>query len=361
MKEKKGLGEIGRREERREGRERRRIVMMMMMVMMVMGCNSGGVGESKESVENRFLKSLVGLSNEFLNVFTSFGEMVGSVLGLKTDSKKSDVAAYFKTVQDTVQGAKDGLNKIVNDMKEEKNPNAEATEAAVKKFVSETLDKIIEGAKTASGAIGVESNDLLANIADNAAGAMGIGVENLVKGIKSIVEIVLKDIGKADAGTDKKADNLTARTANAADGEAGKLFVNAAIANDPKKSAADAAKAVGAVTGADILKAMIKDGGDAVKLATNNTANNSGANSVPKDATIAGGIALRAMAKGGKFSNGNDADAKKTIVDSAISVVNKVLNTLTVAMKNTVDEGLKTVKEAMKLNVAGGKNTVASL
>ncbi|ETZ17113.1 Variable outer membrane protein [Borrelia duttonii CR2A] len=56
--------------------------------MMVMGCNSGGVLESKESVENRFLKSLVGLSNEFLNVFTSFGEMVGSVLGLNINSKK---------------------------------------------------------------------------------------------------------------------------------------------------------------------------------------------------------------------------------------------------------------------------------
>ncbi|AHH06912.1 Variable outer membrane protein (plasmid) [Borrelia crocidurae DOU] len=55
-----------------------RVMIMMMVVVMVMGCNSGGVGESKESVENRFLKSLVGLSNEFLNVFTSFGEMVGS-------------------------------------------------------------------------------------------------------------------------------------------------------------------------------------------------------------------------------------------------------------------------------------------
>ncbi|WP_025401539.1 Vsp/OspC family lipoprotein [Borrelia crocidurae] len=43
MKEKKGLGEIGRREERREGRVKGRILMVMMVVMMVMGCNSGGV------------------------------------------------------------------------------------------------------------------------------------------------------------------------------------------------------------------------------------------------------------------------------------------------------------------------------
>ncbi|AHH04190.1 hypothetical protein BHY_1239 (plasmid) [Borrelia nietonii YOR] len=41
-----------------------------------------------------------------------------------TETKKSDVGAYFKTVQDTIQGTKDKLNKIVADMKREGNPNA---------------------------------------------------------------------------------------------------------------------------------------------------------------------------------------------------------------------------------------------
>ncbi|ETZ17696.1 Variable outer membrane protein [Borrelia duttonii CR2A] len=67
-REKKGEGKI--------------IVIIVMMVVMMMGCNSGGVGESKESVENRFLKSLVGLSNEFLNVFTSFGGYGGECIGI---------------------------------------------------------------------------------------------------------------------------------------------------------------------------------------------------------------------------------------------------------------------------------------
>ncbi|AFI32052.1 hypothetical protein Q7M_1296 (plasmid) [Borrelia crocidurae str. Achema] len=119
-------------------------VMIMMMVVVVMGCNSGGVAGG-ESGENRFLRSLVGLSNEFLNVFTSFGEMVGSVLGLNLESKKSDVGKYFKIVQSTVEGIKTGLNKIVDDMKEEKNPNAEATATAVKTLVENKLDKIIGG------------------------------------------------------------------------------------------------------------------------------------------------------------------------------------------------------------------------
>ncbi|ETZ17366.1 Variable outer membrane protein [Borrelia duttonii CR2A] len=92
---------------------------------------------------------------------TSFGEMVGSVLGLSVESKKSDVGKYFKTVQSTVEGIKSGLNRIVAEIKEEKNPNAVGVESAVKKLVSETLDKIIVGAKVASEAIGIEGVELI--------------------------------------------------------------------------------------------------------------------------------------------------------------------------------------------------------
>ncbi len=75
-------------------------------------------------------------------------------------------------------------------MKREENPNAEGVESAVKKLVSETLDKIIDGE-----AIG-DASDLIGNVAvggNNAAGAgaKGDGVESLVKGFKSIVDIVL--------------------------------------------------------------------------------------------------------------------------------------------------------------------------
>ncbi|AHH07519.1 Variable outer membrane protein, partial (plasmid) [Borrelia crocidurae DOU] len=175
--------------------------MMMMVVMMVMGCNSGGVGGGEEG-KNKFLQSLVNVSNEFLNVFTSFGDIVGSVLGLNLESKKSDVGKYFKTVQSTVEGIKSGLNKIVAEMKEGKNPNAEGVESEVKKLVSEILDKIIAGAKTASEAIGIAGDELLGNVATagagGGAGVAGTGVDELVRGIKSIVEVVLKDAGKHD-------------------------------------------------------------------------------------------------------------------------------------------------------------------
>ncbi|AHH04410.1 hypothetical protein BHY_1460 (plasmid) [Borrelia nietonii YOR] len=110
-------------------------------------------------------------------MFTSFGDIVSKVLGFSTETKKSDVGAYFKTVQDTIQGTKDKLNKIVTDMKREGNPNAAETETAVNKLITETLDKIIEGAKTASDAIGITGDDLLGNVAAaNAAGAAGLGL-----------------------------------------------------------------------------------------------------------------------------------------------------------------------------------------
>ncbi|AOW96300.1 variable large family protein [Borrelia miyamotoi] len=320
----------------------------MTLFLGLVSCNSSGT-VAEESPQSRFLKSVISLGNDFLNVFTSFGDMVGGVLGFNSNTKKSDVGLYFKKVHDTVEGIKTSLEKIVVDMKNEGNPNAEATDTVVKTLVDNTLSKIIEGAREALK--GAESDDPIGNVADQNGGAAGIGVDSLVKGIKGIVEVVLKGVGNDDAGDDKKAsDGSTARTANAADGEAGKFFaVNAGTAENAKKSAADAAKAVGAVTGADILQAMIKDNGEAAKLAKETSGNVTVA---PKDATIAGGIALRAMAKGGKFAGPSDnasVDAKKIVAGAATSAVTKALDTLTIAIRKTMDLGLKEVKEAMKI------------
>ncbi|AHH04338.1 Variable outer membrane protein (plasmid) [Borrelia nietonii YOR] len=236
-------------------------------------------------------------------------------------------------------------------MKREGNPNASATETAVKTLIDNTLDKIIDGAKTASEAIG-DASDPIGNVgATNVAGASGTGVNNLVKGIKSIINVVLGKEGSAEASTDKKADGLTSRTNNGS-GEAGKLFdaANAGDANNAKKAAVDAAKAVGAITGADILQAIAKGSeGKAAKLAKSNDGN---VGVSPKDETIARAIALRAMAKSGKFA-GPSADAVEyapEVKGAAISAVTKALDTLTIAIRKTIDAGLKTVKEAMKIN-----------
>ncbi|ANF34624.1 Variable large protein 5 (plasmid) [Borrelia turicatae] len=330
---------------------------LLMTLFLLLSCGSGS--SKAEDPQSRFLKSVISLSNDFLNVFTSLSDMVGGVLGFDTNTKKSDVGAYFKKVHDTVSSTKTTLEKIVTDMKSENNPNAEATGVAVKNLIDNTLDKIIQGAKTASEAIGSDASDPIANVAtagnDAAAGGVkGDGIENLVKGIKDLVEVVLGDKGNAEAGDANKASDGGSRTANAADGEAGKLFATgngpAGDQNNSKKVATDAAKAVGAVTGADILQAMVKDGG-AATLAKNSAEQVAGANA--KDSVIAGGIVLRAIAKGGKFANGNNAgnaDVATAIKGAAISAVTKALGTLTIAIRNTIDVGLKEVKGAIKIN-----------
>ncbi|AFI32167.1 hypothetical protein Q7M_1169 (plasmid) [Borrelia crocidurae str. Achema] len=79
-------------------------------------------------------------------------------------------------------------------------------------MVENKLDKIIAGAK--------EANEAIGNAGD---------IDNLVKGIKGIVGVVLKE-GNAEAGDDKNAENLSSRNNDGA----GKLFTNFADA-DAKK------------------------------------------------------------------------------------------------------------------------------
>ncbi len=67
-------------------------------------------------------------------------------------------------------------------MKSEGNPNAGGVESAVKKIVSETLDKIIEGAKTVSEAIG-DASEPIGNVAAASSGGTVGDVDKLVQGI----------------------------------------------------------------------------------------------------------------------------------------------------------------------------------
>ncbi|WP_330730624.1 variable large family protein [Borrelia turicatae] len=318
-----------------------------MTLFLLLSCGSGGT--KAEDPQSRFLKSVISLSNDFLDVFTSFGEMISGTLGFKADSKKADVGKYFTRIADTMTSVREKLQDKVA-----KNDNYPKIKEVVDKFITGTLDKIAEGAKTAGEAIGTTGGDLLGNVvaagANAGSGSAKGETENLIKGIKSIVDVVFGDKeGSADAGDSNKAEDGEARANNTG---AVKLFIsgNNAAGNDAanaKKAAADAAKAVGAVTGADILQAMIKEGGAAARLAENNDAQVAGV-AAPKDAEVAGGIALRAMAKDGKFANGAaNADVSTAVKGAAVSAVTKALGTLTIAIRNTVDTGLKSIGDAL--------------
>ncbi|UPA11390.1 variable large family protein (plasmid) [Borrelia parkeri] len=67
-----------------------------------------------------------------------------------------------------------------------------------------------------------------------------------------------------------------------------------------------------------------------------------------KDATIAGGIVLRAIAKGDKFAaKENEEKAAYAVNGAATSAVGKTLSTLIIAIKNTVDSELKTINAVL--------------
>ncbi|ETZ17257.1 hypothetical protein BDCR2A_01819 [Borrelia duttonii CR2A] len=68
--------------------------------------------------------------------------------------------------------------------------------------------------------------------------------------------------------------------------------------------------------------------GKSAKLAKNNAVNVTAVDA-KRDAVLAGGIALRAMAKDGKFANGDDdADVSNAIKGVAVSAVIKALDTI---------------------------------
>ncbi|AHH11248.1 variable large family protein (plasmid) [Borrelia coriaceae] len=277
----------------------------ILFIFLFLSCNNSGESEvGKLQKEKDFLYSLANLGNDFSNIFTSFGDTIGSVLGFNAETKKSEVADYFKKIQTTIEGTKTAFEKLVADMKAANNPNADAVEKEVEKLVSEKLNNIIEGSKIAFGAIDSD-DDLLGNIAAvSGAEAVGSEVTKLIDGVKNIVK----------TGTD----------------EAGKLFAsdNAGTASNAKKSA-------------DILQAMI--GSEPIAAAKLLKA---------KDGTIAGAIALRAMTKGGKFANAtsSDGDYVAAVKGVAVGAVTKALNTLTIAIRKTIDEGLnKKVKDVMNI------------
>ncbi|MBW6184575.1 variable large family protein [Pseudomonas aeruginosa] len=185
-------------------------------------------------------------------------------------------------------------------------------------------------------------------------------VNALVKGIKEIVDLVIKEgDGQADKTNPVDDDKKNI----------GKLFgaETSADKGAEDKHVAAASASIGAVSGADILKAIaaanadatkdgkVKDVKDAAGLALakgTGTADDDKLTTAEskKDAIIAAGIALRAMAKDGKFIV-KDTAANKTEAESAkgvaASAVGKTLSTLIIAIRNTVDSGLKTINEVL--------------
>ncbi|ACH94134.1 variable large family protein [Borrelia duttonii] len=330
-------------EKKGEGKVR---VILLMMMMVMMGCNSGGVKDP----EKVFLSEMVNLGKGFLDVFVSFGDMITGTLGIKAETKKSDIGVYFTKISETMKATKAKLNEIL-----ENNGHYEKVREKVAAFIT-TIDEIEEGAKIAAG--GASGSGAIGNaVKDQAAVAANKeSVISLIKGIKAIIGIVLRDgEGSADATKTTEDDKK----------DIGYLFAdNAGKDNAKEENIAKAAASIGSVSGADILKAIAKskedpkaDNVEGIEKATDAAeiaiapavANKKEIKeaTAKKDAVIAAGIALRGMAKDGKFAAKNEDKSENAVNGTVASAVNKVLSTLVIAIRNTVNEGLKGINEVL--------------
>ncbi|ANF34565.1 Variable large protein 15/16 (plasmid) [Borrelia turicatae] len=316
---------------------------LLMTLFLLLSCGSGST--KAEDPKTLFLTSIANLGKGFLDVFTSLSDMITGAFGIKAETKKSDIGQYFTDIANTMNTVKAKLNDVVA-----KNGNYPKVKSVVDTFITETLDKIAEGAKTAAkGATGD------AAIGGATAGQIAVpakfeSVNALVKGIKTMVGVVLKnDEGSAEA----------TKTAEAEKKSIGKLLGKKDDATEAVAAAATAS--IGAITGADILKAIAKS----VEAANNDvgieTAKNAAeiaaakkedtkelnAAESQKDAVIAAGIALRAMAKDGKFAANDGEKSAHAVNGAAASAVGKTLSTLIIAIRNTVDSGLKTINAVL--------------
>ncbi len=324
----------------------------------------------KDDPTNKFYQSVIQLGNGFLDVFTSFGGLVAEAFGFKSDPKKSDVKTYFTTVAAKLEKTKTDLNSLPKEKSDISSTTGKpdstgsvgtAVEGAIKE-VSELLDKLVKAVKTAEGASSGTAaiGEVVAN---DAKAADKDSVKGIAKGIKEIVE--------AAGGSEK----LKAAAAKEGNEKAGKLFGKAgAAAGGDSEAASKAAGAVSAVSGEQILSAIVtaagaaeQDGekpGDATNPIAAAIGDKDGdadfGNEMKKDDQIAAAIALRGMAKDGKFAVKNDEKEKAegAIKGAAESAVRKVLGAITGLIGDAVGTGLRKVGDSVK---AASKETPPAL
>ncbi|WP_233191714.1 variable large family protein [Borreliella burgdorferi] len=243
----------------------------------------------------------------------------GEGAAFAANMKKNQIAAAI-----VLRGlAKDGKFANANN-----GANGAKVKAAVKtsEWIKEMHKAVDDTAKAGDG-----GSDLIANVAagggdanaGDGAKANEDSVTGIAKGMKAIVEAAKK------AGVELKADDVDdVAGAN----NAGRLFANGAAVNagnEAEEAAEKAGEAVSAVSGDQILKAIVdaagSTGGKRANEATNaveaaiggdNAAAGAAFTAMQKKNQIAAAIVLRGLAKDGKFANANAGNANTKVVAS---------------------------------------------
>ncbi|WP_420909143.1 variable large family protein [Borreliella bavariensis] len=250
--------------------------------------------------------------------------------------KKSDKIAAAIVLRGL---AKDGKFAAANADGGKKESVKSVVESAVSEM-SAWLEEMIKAAADAATKGGTGGETSIGDATDNQQGAQADAesVKEIANGIKGIVDAAGKAAGKAEG---KDGDALKGVEA-AGDGneDAGKLFKTQAGGGADAAAVAKAATAVSAVSGKQILKAIVEaaGGGDqvgkkaeeatnpiaaAIGAAGDNANNGFNDDGMKKSDKIAAAIVLRGLAKDGKFAaadaEGGKKESVKSVVESAVS------------------------------------------
>ncbi|AXK69950.1 outer surface protein VlsE (plasmid) [Borreliella burgdorferi] len=325
--------------------------------------------EAKHQAAKDFYHAIIKLGYGFVDVFNAIGGLVSDVF-YKADPKKSDVKNYFESIAKILQDTQAKLDALSKEQGGgDRGTQVVDTSKKVSGWIKEMHKAVDDTAKAGDG-----GNESIANVAaggdaDNAgagAKANADSVTGIAKGMKAIVEAAKK------AGVELKAADAD----DVADGnDAGRLFAsgnNAGAADAAQGAAEKAGEAVSAVSGDQILKAIVdaaeSTGGKGANTATNaveaaiggdgNAAAFGDANM--KKNQIAAAIVLRGLAKDGKFANANAANGKvKAAVKSAVeSGVQKTMSSLSSLIRQSIVKELgkvaNVVQEAKSTATNGG-------
>ncbi|WLN25775.1 variable large family protein (plasmid) [Borreliella valaisiana] len=262
----------------------------------------------------------------------------------KDGMKKDDQIAAAMVLRGMAKGGQFALKNAAHANAEKAVKNV--VESAITE-ISKWLDEMAKAATVAaSAAASGGSNEAIGNVINAgtaaAEGGEAKSVNGIASGIKGIVEAAEKageKEGKLNAAAGGGEDNK----------DAGKLFAKNNNQGGEAADAGKAAAAVSAVSGEQILKAIVdaakggeKTGVDDVKNATNpieaaigstdeKDADEFKNGGMTKDDQIAAAMVLRGMAKGGQFALKNAAHANtekavKNVVESAIKEISEWLD-----------------------------------
>ncbi len=286
----------------------------------------------------------------FVDVFNAIGGLVSDVF-YKADPKKSDVKNYFESIAKILQDTQAKLDALSKEQGVgDKGTQVVDTSKKASGWIKEMHKAVEDTAKAGDG--GSESiANVAAGGAGNGAGANKDSVTGIAKGMKAIVDAAKK------AGVEFKADDVNGDAAN---GDAGKLFASggAGVADEAQGAAEKAGEAVSAVSGDQILKAIVdaaestagKGAGEA-KNAVEAAIGGGG------DADNAGNGAGRLFASGNAGNDAaDDAQGAAAKAGEAVSAVSgdQILKAIVDAAGTTAGKRAGDAKNAVEAAIGAG-------